>query len=349
MNNIKVIIFSIILLAISLSFVSCSKKSDSETKKDDEKKLTLVKTKAVEPTTFADRLKASGTIKPFATAKISSELGGLIISIPKDKGARVSRGETLVYLKNDIDRATLEQNEAQLELLKVNYEKQKELYEENATTEIQYLNAKWQLEAAEKGLDVLRTKMRTSSVRSPINGVIDDKFMNKGEMSAPGVPILGIVDISKVKVSAGIPEAYVTKIKQGQHVNVTVDAIPGAEFDGEISYISPVLDSGSRTFEVELTINNPDRTLKPGMNANIDITRDEIQDAVVIPQDMIVDYGDEQFVFVLEGDVAKKRDIKIDGRQENMVHVTSGLNPGDKLITDGYQSVKDNEKVQVAP
>jgi RND family efflux transporter MFP subunit len=338
----------VLIAALSVFFYSCSKKGDGETKKNEEKKLTLVKFKQVVPSGFNDKFKISGTVKPYASAKVSSEVAGLIVSIPKDKGSYVSAGETVVHLKTDMDMATFNQSLAQIELLRVNFEKQKELYEDNATTELQYLNAKWQLEAAERGLDVLRTKMRTLSVRSPINGVIDDKFMNKGEMAAQGTPILSIIDVSRVKISAGVPESYVSKIKKGQHVIVTIDVIPGAEFDGEISYIAPALDQGSRTFEIELTISNRDRVLKPGMNANIEISQSEYSDAIVVPQDLIIDYGEEKFVYILDGDIAKKRDVTIGGREGNNVLIKSGLNAGDKLITEGFQSVKDNEKVQVA-
>jgi RND family efflux transporter MFP subunit len=172
--------------------------------------------------------------------------------------------------------------------------------------------------------------------------------MNKGEMSSPGMPILSILDISRVKISAGVPESYVSKIKKGQHVNVTIDVIPGAEFDGEVSYIAPALDAVSRTFEIEIIINNRDRVLKPGMNASVEIAQSSENSVVVLPQDLVIDYGEEKFVYVLEGDIAKKRVIKIGGRDGNQVLIESGLNPGDKLITDGFLSVKDNEKVQIA-
>ena len=343
----KYSIIIVLLILVSFSFYSCGKKTEGETKKEDEKKLTLVKFKTIETSSFSDKFKISGSVKPYATAKVSSEMGGLIVSIPKDKGSYVSRGETVVHLKNELDMASFNQSLAQVELLRMNYEKQKQLFEENATTEIQYLNAKWQLEAAERGLDVLRTKMKTSSVHSPISGVIDDKFMNKGEMSSPGMPILNIVDISRVKISAPVPESYVGKVKKGQHVNVTLDVIPGADFDGEISYIGPSLDPVSRTFEIEIVISNRDKILKPGMNANVEISESEVADAIVLPQDLVIDYGEEKFVFVLEGDVARKRIIKIGGREGNEVLIESGLNPGEKLIVEGYQSVKDGEKVQV--
>ena len=348
------IIFITVSLAGILAFNSCGKNGDSETKKEESKKLTLVRVTTVETTTFTENFKVMGVVKPFATAKVSSEEGGLIISIPKDKGSYVSRGEVVVRIKKEVETATYNEALAQLELAKMQFEKQEELYKENATTEVQYLTAKWQLIAAEKGLDVLRSRLRTGAVRSPISGVIDQKYMNRGEMSSPGAPILNIVDVSSVKISAGVPENYVTKIKTGQNVTVTSDAIPGPEFEGKINYVSPSLSSGSRTFEVEIVINNKGHVLKPEMNAAVVISQSSKNDAIVIPQEMIVDYGDEQYVFVVEGDVSangeavvKKRVIRLGGREENQVMILSGLNPGDKLITEGYQSLVDGAKVKV--
>jgi RND family efflux transporter MFP subunit len=344
------IILIIICLSALPSLISCGKNSDSEPKTEEPKKLTLVRVKTVEATSFTESFKVLGVIKPFATAKVSSEEGGLITSIPKDKGSYVSKGEVIVRIKKDVESATYNAALAQLELAKMNFQKQEQLYNDNATTEVQYLTAKWQLIAAEKGLDVLKARLRTAAVRSPISGVIDEKYMNRGEMSSPGMPILNIVDVLRVKVSAGVPETYISQIKTGQSVRVTSDVLPGVEFDGKINYVAPSLSNLSRTFEIEIVINNKDRVLKPEMNANVEISKTEKTDAVVIPQEIIIDYGDEQYVFTAEGDGeinARKRVIKIGGRNGNMVMVESGLNVGDKLITDGYQSLVDGMKVEI--
>ena len=229
----------------------------------------------------------------------------------------------------------------------MNYEKQEQLYQENATTEIMYLTAKWQLEAASRGLEVLRTRLTKAYVRSPISGVVDDKFMNIGEMSAPGVPILSIVDVSRVKISAGVPERHVKDIRIGQEVKITCDVLPGSEFSGQISYVSPTLSTQTRTFEIEIVISNSTRLLKPEMNANVEVSKFQLSDAVVIPQDYLVDNGDEKFAFVVEGDIARKKTIELGGREGNAVLVVSGLNIGDKLIFEGFQTVSDGEKVQV--
>jgi membrane fusion protein (multidrug efflux system) len=335
----------LITLILSVFLYSCGKSNEQQL--ENKNKLPLVKVRDITPRLFVDNFKVVGVVKPYATAKISSEEGGLILAITKNKGDRVGAGEVVVRLKKDVEGATYEQMLAQFELSKMNFQKQEELWNENATTEIQYLTAKWQMEAAEKGLDVLKTHMRKAYVTSPISGVVDDKFMNKGEMSAPGVPILNIVDVSKVKITAGVPEKYLEIVKKGQYVKISVDVLPETEFEGKINYISPTLSSGSRTFEIEIIIDNKERLLKPEMNSNVEIEKMEKEDAVVIPQDLIVDYGDEKYVFVLEGEIAKKRVLEIDGRNGNDVLITKGLNIGDKIIYEGFQTVKDGEKVQV--
>jgi RND family efflux transporter MFP subunit len=341
----KIIITAIILFA-SIGFYSCGKNGESKTDLQT-KQLTNVKVMDISPKSFTDNFNVVGVIKPYASAKVSSEEGGLILSVVKDKGDYVSRGQVVVRLKKDVENASLESALAQVELAKLNFEKQEQLYRENATTEIAYRTALLQLDAAEKGLDVIRTHISKGFVRSPINGVVDNKFMNNGEMSAPGLPIISIVDVSRVKISAGVPESHIKDVRLGQGVKITIDVLPGAEFEGQISYIAPTLSNQTRTFEIEIVINNPNRILKPEMNATVDIAKFQMSDAIVLPQDMIVDNGDEKYVFILEGDIARRREITTGGREGNAVLITSGLNIGDKIISEGFQSVVDGEKVQV--
>ncbi len=242
----------------------------------------------------------------------------------------------------------MDQNEAQIELARMNYEKQKQLYEDNATTEIQYLTAKWQYEAALRSQDILKQRLKTGFVRSPISGFVNEKYMNRGEMSAPGMPIVNVIDVSSVKISAGVPERFVDQVKIGQPVRITIDVIPGAEFTGKINYIAPSLSTSNRTLEIEIIIENRDKIIKPEMSANVEIIQSFNPDAIVLPQDYIVDFGENnKYVFVLEGDIAKKRMITIGGREKNNVLIASGLSKGEKLIFEGFQQLADNDKVQI--
>lgn len=340
----KRLIYLVIVIALALSITACGKKQE---KKETEKKLSLVKVKEVKGEEFSDVYKVVGVVKPYASAKLSSEEGGIITYLSKDKGHSVRRGETIVVLKKDFDKASYDQAVSQYNLAKDNYERAEKLYMENATTEQMYTNAKLQFNIAEKTVEMFRTRLEKGYITSPISGVVDAKFMNLGEMTGPGSPIVSIVDISKVKIEAGIPEKYVMQLSKGRTVDITFDVLPEDEFEGKITYISPTLNAQSRTFDIEILLDNGSRKLKPEMSANIFISNMDIDNAVVLDRDLFVDNGDEQFVFVLENDIAKKKIIKLGGASDNKVLVTDGLNIGDKLIYYGFRALVDGDKVKV--
>ncbi|MBN1634693.1 MAG: efflux RND transporter periplasmic adaptor subunit [Ignavibacteria bacterium] len=335
---------AVLVLILTVILSSCG--SDNK-ETVEEKQIPIVKVKEITGETFTELYRILGVVKPYASAKLSSEEGGIITYLRKDKGDRVSRGEVVVRLLKDSDYAMYEQALAQYNLAKENYERLQRLYIEGAATEQQFVNAKLQLEVAEKSVDVYEVRLRKSTVVSPINGIIDVKYMNRGEMSSPGAPIVSIVDVSRVKVSAGIPERYVNDLSLGQSIDIIFSNSPDEKRKGIIRYISPTINAVTRTFEIEVVMGNPQGKLKPEMAAYLEITKLAVEDAVVLQQDEIVDNVEEQFVFILEGDVARKKIIHLGGRNGNDVIITDGLNIGDKFIYEGFQKLVDGDKVQV--
>ena len=337
-------LYLLLVLTLAVSMSACGRKKNNQV---EGKKLPLVKTTSVKGENFEETYKVVGIVKPFETAKISSEEGGLITWLSKDKGDRVGRGEVVVKLKKDVDEAAYLQALAQYELTKETFERTERLYKDAVATEQQFTTSKLQMEIALKAVDLYKVRLSKGYVQSPISGVVEAKFMNKGEMTGPGIPILSIVNIAKVKISCGIPERYLTQISKGESVKITFDVLPDEEFKGLISYVGPSINSVSRTFEIEVILDNSDRRLKPEMSSNITFTNLKVDNAVVLPQDYVVDNGDEKFVFVLEGDIAKKKVIKVGGRSDNKVLVQEGLSIGETLINVGFQGLNDGDKVSV--
>lgn len=335
---------SIILLLAGIILPACGKK---EAPKNTEKKVPLVKVEEIKPQSFTETYKFIGVLKPYETAKLSSEEGGIITYIGKDKGSRVSKGEVVIKLLKDQDYATYEQMQAQYNLAKDNFERIQNLYLQGAATEQQFTNSRLQLDVAEKSKNIYEVRLRKGSIVSPINGIVDAKLMSEGEMSSPGAPILSIVDVSRLKVSTGVPESYINYVKKGQVLDISFDVFPGEVYKGVVSYLSPVISASSRTFEIEMVIGNPGGKLKPEMSAKVEITKPTINDAIVLNQDQFIDNVEEQYVYVLEGSIARKKMITLGGRDNNHVVVVDGLQIGDMLITDGYQNVNDGENVQV--
>lgn len=334
-----------LLLLVLVAAVALSSCSRNKNNKPEEKKLPIVKTTVIQGQYFEENYKISGIVKPFESAKLSSEEGGLIVYLTKDKGNRVGRGEVVVKLKKDTDEAAYLQALAQYELAKDNFQRTERLYKDEVATEQQFTNSKLQLEIAEKSVNLYKIRLEKGYVKSPISGVVDAKYMNKGEMTAPGSPIINVVNISSVKISCGVPERYITQVKKGEKVKVTFSVLPDEEYEAVINYVAPSLNPQNRTFEIELVMDNPNGKFKPEMSANITFVNKSVDNAVVLQQDYIVDNGDEKFVFVLEGDVAKKRIVKLGGRSDNMVMIEEGLNIGETLINVGFQGLNDGDKV----
>jgi len=337
-------LYVLLVIVLAVTLTSCSRKKNNEV---EAKKLPLVKTMPVQGQYFEENYEVIGIVKPYESAKISSEEGGLITALSKDKGDRVGRGEVVVRLKKDVDEATYQQALSQYELAKENFERTERLYLDAVATEQQYTTSKLQMEIALKSVELYKVRLSKGYVVSPISGIVDAKLMNRGEMTSPGAPILSIVNVSKVKISCGVPERYVAQISKGETVKITFDVLPDEEFKGLISYVSPTLNATSRTFEIEVVLDNSSRKLKPEMSANITFTNLRAENSVVLPQDYIVDNGDERFVFVLEGDIAKKKVIKVGGRSDNKVLIEEGLNIGETLINVGFQGLNDGDKVIV--
>ena len=328
----------------SVIFISCGSKEENI---ENQKKLPIVRIQPIEVQSFTEAYNIIGVVKPYDEATLSSEEGGLITFLRVDKGDLVRRGQVIARLKKDVDYASYQQSLAQYELARINFERMESLYLDDVTTEAEYTNAKLNLEIAEKTVDVYERRLSKGYVRSPINGVVDAKYMFKGEVSAPGSPIVKIVDVSRVKVSAGIPERYINDVSKESKVKITFDILPGKEYNGIVNYVSPTLSKVNRTFDIEVVLDNPDRKLKPEMSANVQVTRFSVDNAIILSQDLVVDFGEEKYVFVLENDIAKKRIITIGGRNGNNILIESGLNLGDKLIYEGYQSLVDGDKVKV--
>lgn len=339
----KKIYLLIALLIPLLIITSCGKKKEQPVV---EKKIQPVKIMEVQGEPFEEIYKVVGVVKAYNYGKLSAEEGGIITYI-KEKGNRVRKGEVVVRLSKETDIAMYEQAVAQYNLAKDNFERVQKLYLEGAATEQQFTNAGLQLDVAEKSVNVYLKRLNKGFIRSPISGIVDAKIMNKGEMAVPGSPVISIVDISRVKINAGIPERFVQDIKKGKSVKITFDDFPGEEFTGKITYISPTINPQSRTFEIEIVINNPSGKLKPEMSANLEITKSSVSNAIVLSQDLIVDNVEEKYVFVVENNVAKKRILKLSGRTDNKVVVLEGLQIGDKVIYEGFQYLNDGDEVQV--
>ncbi|MBN1639079.1 MAG: efflux RND transporter periplasmic adaptor subunit [Ignavibacteriales bacterium] len=345
-------LFSLFFLTgILLIFYSCGK---IEKKEDDGEKETknLNKTTNVEvitlvSDTYIDYISVVGTIKPVTQAKLSYQEGGIIYKYLKSQGSWVNKGDTILIIDNDVLRASLDAAKAQYELAQITFEKQEQVYKDNVNSEYQYLQAKYNRDQALANYNLMKARYEKTFIKAPFSGIVDQKFIDIGEMVVPGAPIVSLINSGSLKVQAGIPERYIGKISRGTKVNIFIKDIYDEPLQGSISYISATVSPSNRTFNVEINILNSKRILKPEQAVDVLIEVGKYDNIISIPDEVALRTDDGYVVFVAKDGKTEQRNIEIINRYDKKIAVKSGLEVGEKLIVVGYQNLINGENINV--
>jgi membrane fusion protein (multidrug efflux system) len=205
-----------------------------------------------------------------------------------------------------------------------------------------------QLEMAEAKLAAAERDLADATIRSPIAGEITQKHIEIGELIHPGDPVFNIVDIQRVKVIVNISERERTKIRQGQPAEIDVDGYPGFTFRGTVHTVSAEADPQTRTFPVEiLVINDRPEKLLPGFIGRVRIRGQTFEDAILLPQETIVDRDGVPTVFVVADGRASARTVKTGFQDRGRVLIRDGLNPGDRIVVVGQETLQDGDRVNI--
>lgn len=301
---------------------------------------------------FEEIVRVTGTAKAYRDVEVAAEETGVIRELPVEKGRRVRAGDVIARVDDRILRAEVEEARARANLARETWQRRKRLYEEQkAISELAYLEARYQAEEAGARLATLEERLDRTEIRAPVEGILEDRYVEVGTRVSPGSRVARIVDLDPVKVRGGVPERYARDVRTGSSVEVSFDVLPSRNFQGRLSFVGATVDPSSRTFPVELLVRNPSRSVKPEMVANVRITRGLRESAVVVPQEALVRREDGFAAFVIEEEngtpVAKLRRVVPGPSRQDMVVVESGLEAGDRLIVVGQHQVADGDRVKV--
>lgn len=309
-----------------------------------------VATLAAEP--FTETIRITGVAEANRDVTLSAEESGRIRELPVEKGSPVSEGDVVARIDDVILAAEVGQSRAQAELARERFERQEQLFrEDRAISEITYLEARYGAEQAAERLASLEERLARTRVRVPFDGVMDDRLVELGGMVSPGTAVARLVDLDPIRVSGGVPERYAADVEAGTEATVRFDVLPDTTYRARLAYVGATVDRESRTFPVEFTVRNPGRIVKPEMVANIEIVRRRLADAVVVPRDALVRREEGFAAFVVEesadGPVARVRRLEVGPAREDRVVISSGLEPGDRLVVVGQNQVTGGDRVRV--
>ncbi len=313
--------------------------------KKDSVKSTDVSTITVTTGNFTNYVNLQGRIDAQDNVIAYPQSSGVITAIYVRAGAHVNKGQVLVQLDNSVLRQNIAQAQAQLDLAQTVFQRQKNLWDQKIGSEVQYLQAKSNFEAGQKQVDALKQQADMYRIVSPISGTVDQMDLKLGQIASPGATGIRIVNADVLKVKADVPESYAASVSQGNNVKVI---IPDANdsLNAVVTFAAKVIDPGSRSFGIEIKLPQNNK-FRPNMTAVIKVADYSKKNSVAIPLNAIQRTDTTTFVFVNEGGVAKRKNVKIGATYGGKSEILSGLSAGEQLITEGAGDVEDGDKIKV--
>ncbi|MCB0735463.1 MAG: efflux RND transporter periplasmic adaptor subunit [Flavobacteriales bacterium] len=301
---------------------------------------------------FKNPFQLQGLVESDQNVMITPEVPARITSIAVREGQHVEAGQVIAQLDASIAQSQVAELSSALTLAETNYLKQKSLWDQKIGSEMQYLQAKNQFDNLTKSLETAKKQLAKYTLRSPISGTVDEIMANAGELvgSMTGGPVARVVNLSSVKIKANVSEKYVDQIRKGQEVEVYLPSID-LTLREKVEAVGNVIDVNNRTFSVYVRPTSAKTRLKPNMLALITAYDFVESEVITIPTKLVRNDNGTDYVLTLEkrGDkrIVRKTPIEIEKEFASLTIVKSGLNAGDLIITEGYNSVVENDEVKI--
>ncbi len=303
-----------------------------------------------------------GTLNPYEMVNVSSELDGILQTIHVDDGSVVTSRQVIAEIKETDYRlaveqaaAILKQAEAALANVKQEHERKEALYREELVTKQQYDDivarlavAQGDVERAAAGVDLAKEKLTKTRIHAPMAGSINQKKVTAGDYIRNGTLLVSIIRIDLLKLSFTVSEKDVGSIREGQDVTFTVDAFPGREFRGQVKTIYPTLDEKTRSLQIEAVVANTDRNLKPGLFTRVTLYTGPARETVIVPITALIYDSSITKLFVVQGDRAKERKVRIGRKYGEFMEITEGLKAKEIVATVGQNNLMEGVLVNVA-
>lgn len=315
------------------------------------KKMALVTTATVKDTMFTHYIDIQGNIDTKQNLIIYPEFAGVLNQVYVKAGQNVTKGQILARIDDGGLSNQLAQMETQATLAKTTFERQKNLWDQKIGSEIQFLQAKTNYEAQMKAVAQMKAQVAKTTVKAPFSGVIDEVIIDKGQVVAPGQPLMRIVNLSDMYVTSNIPESFIGKIKVGAFVDVYVKSI-GKTYKGKVRQVGNYINPNNRNFSIEVAVPNTDKLLRPNQVAVLKIEDYKKPNAILVPESIVTENAaGEKIIYTIDSSSkepkAVKKTIQVGLISGANIEVKSGLNKGEIIIIDGARSVQNGDIVEI--
>lgn len=331
-------------IALAVALGGCGEKAPGSA---NQRQAPLVEAKPVSTMRFIERIDAVGTAVANEQVTLAAPVTERIVRLNFDDGAYIARGQVVAVLAAGQENAQLAQagaraREANQQLDRLNALKARGFATNSAVDTQVALAGQANAQAAEA-----RASIGDRVIRAPFSGWVSLRNISAGAVVSAGTPIATISDVSRIKLDFAVPETLLPQLRVGQPIDAVAAAYPDAPFRGTISSIDPILNPQTRAVTVRAILPNGDRRLKPGMLLTVTIEA-QTRNSPAVPELAVVGEGDQHFVFVIEGDKVRRIAVRTGVHQAGMIEILSGLNPGQRIVTEGVVKIADGQQVRLA-
>ncbi len=297
---------------------------------------------------WEDTFRAVGSIQAVQGVTLSAELGGTVVEIAVENGARVERGALLVRLDTAVEEAQLAAAEANQKLAELQLERSNTLLKQNTISQSEFDSADATAKAAAAQITNIRTQIAKKFIRAPFSGRVGIRTVNLGQTLSAGAAVIPLQSLDPIFIDFTLPQQRIGNLAVGQNLRVSLEGLEGV-FAGRVTAINPEVDPATRNVRLQGTLANPDEKLRPGMFAEVTLVQPAKRRVVAVPATAVLyaPYGDSVYV-VEEKDgkmIARQQFVRIGAARGDFVAIEDGIAAGARVVSAGAFKLRNNAAI----
>ena len=317
---------------------------------------TAVTTAVASESEWQPTLDTIGSVAAINGVTVSTDLAGIVDKIAFTSGTVVKAGDLLVHLNTDQEQAQLEQAQAQLTLAQLTLNRDRDLLAKRTISQQDYDTAEATHGQMQATVDQFKALIARKTLRAPFDGMVGIRQVNLGQYLNTGDAVVTLQSFDPIYVNLTLPQQDLSKLACGQEVNLRLDAYGDRVFTGKITAINSLVDQATRNVQVQATLPNGDQKLRPGMFAKVSVILPEREKVIALPVSSVhyAPYGDSVFLVTDDKDEngkpiksVKEQFVKLGTARGDLVSVTSGVKPGDEVVTSGVFRLRSGAPVLI--
>lgn len=281
-------------------------------------------------------------------AVVVARTRGVVQALFAEEGDLVEAGDRLAQLETERLELEVARSRTQLANLGAAYERAQRLHESRMISPTEYDNARFAFHTERTNLQLREYELREAAIRATIDGVVTRRLVKVGFTLNQNEPAFEMKRLDTIEAELNVPERETGRIHAGQLAHVSVDALPDAEFDGEVLRVAPEVDPASGTFRVTVTVDNADGRLRPGMFGRVAIRVDRHEGTLITPLDAVVVFRDNSSLFVVRDGLAERREVTTGYASEGNIEILEGASAGEMVVMTGHEGLRDGVRVRIA-